>query len=70
MKRDSDSDKIVPGIGVFQTYYQTHQLSAYSPSTVAWISSVETCVIFLWVSTRKLDVNSRLATDCLNRAQS
>ncbi|RDW63804.1 hypothetical protein BP6252_11349 [Coleophoma cylindrospora] len=28
-------------IGVFQTYYQEHQLKNYSPSEVAWIPSVE-----------------------------
>lgn len=33
-------------IGVFQNYYQTHQLSSYSPSTVAWISSCEIFVMF------------------------
>src|SRR5271155_77914 len=40
------------GIGVFQEYYQTHQLSNYSPSTVAWIPSLEICLMFLggsWV---------------------
>lgn len=26
-------------IGVFQNYYQTHQLSEYAPSTIAWVSS-------------------------------
>jgi MFS family permease len=39
-------------IGVFQDYYQTHQLSEYSPSTVAWIPSLEVCIMFLggsWV---------------------
>ncbi|KAH8889987.1 monocarboxylate permease-like protein-like protein [Thozetella sp. PMI_491] len=35
-------------IGVFQDYYQTHQLSSYSPSTVAWIPSLEACIIFIW----------------------
>ncbi|KAJ5777674.1 MFS transporter asaE [Penicillium odoratum] len=33
-------------IGVFQTYYETHQLSGMSPSTVAWITSLETFVMF------------------------
>lgn len=28
-------------IGVFQTLYQTDQLRNYSPSTIAWITSVE-----------------------------
>ncbi len=30
-------------IGVFQNYYENNQLSTYSPSTVAWITSVEVC---------------------------
>ena len=34
-------------IGVFQEYYQTHQLAAYSPSTIAWIPSLETFMMFL-----------------------
>ncbi|KAJ5082920.1 monocarboxylate permease [Penicillium argentinense] len=33
-------------IGVFQTYYESHQLSGMSPSTVAWITSLETFVMF------------------------
>ena len=39
-------------IGIFQTYYQSHQLSSYSPSTVAWITSLETFFMFaggIWV---------------------
>ncbi|KAK2601903.1 hypothetical protein QQS21_004590 [Conoideocrella luteorostrata] len=35
-------------IGVFQDYYQTHQLSSYSSSTIAWIPSLETCIMFIW----------------------
>ncbi|KAF2202891.1 MFS general substrate transporter [Delitschia confertaspora ATCC 74209] len=34
-------------VGVFQSYYQTHQLREYSPSTVAWISSCEIFVMFV-----------------------
>ncbi|PGH32708.1 hypothetical protein GX50_04490 [[Emmonsia] crescens] len=34
-------------IGVFQDYYQKNQLKSYSPSTVAWITSLETCMIFI-----------------------
>ncbi|PWY76493.1 riboflavin transporter MCH5 [Aspergillus sclerotioniger CBS 115572] len=34
-------------IGVFQDYYEQNQLSSYSPSTVAWISSTETFMMFL-----------------------
>lgn len=33
-------------IGVFQDYYQRHQLKNYSPSTVAWIPSTEIFVMF------------------------
>lgn len=33
-------------IGVFQEYYQEHQLSAYSPSDVAWIPSLEAFMMF------------------------
>lgn len=34
-------------IGVFQDYYQTHQLQDLSSSTVSWIPSVETFVMFI-----------------------
>lgn len=33
-------------IGIFQGYYQENQLKAYSPSTVSWISSLETFFMF------------------------
>lgn len=33
-------------LGVFQSYYQSHQLRQYSPSTIAWISSLEIFVMF------------------------
>ncbi|KAJ5393234.1 uncharacterized protein N7487_010875 [Penicillium crustosum] len=33
-------------IGVFQDYYQTHQLSEFSTSTVTWITSLETFMMF------------------------
>ncbi|KAI9666624.1 MAG: hypothetical protein M1821_004560 [Bathelium mastoideum] len=33
-------------IGVFQNYYQTHMLSSYAPSTVAWIPSLEAFMMF------------------------
>ncbi|KAH5760898.1 hypothetical protein HBI16_185250 [Parastagonospora nodorum] len=33
-------------IGIFQNYYQTDQLASYSPSTVAWIPSTETFIMF------------------------
>lgn len=28
-------------VGVFQDYYQTHQLKEYSPSTIAWIPALQ-----------------------------
>ena len=37
-------------IGIFQAYYETHQLSGYSPSTVAWIPSTESFFMFFCVS--------------------
>lgn len=37
------------GIGVFQTYYESHQLSNLSTSTVTWITSLETFVMFFAV---------------------
>ncbi|KAI1390587.1 MFS general substrate transporter [Hypoxylon trugodes] len=36
-------------IGVFQAYYSSHQLSNYSASTVGWIPSTETFMLFLGV---------------------
>ncbi|KAI9932721.1 hypothetical protein ASPWEDRAFT_123063 [Aspergillus wentii DTO 134E9] len=33
-------------IGVFQAYYETHQLKSYSTSTVTWITSLETFMMF------------------------
>ncbi|KAI1120341.1 major facilitator superfamily domain-containing protein [Nemania abortiva] len=45
-------------IGVFQDYYQTHQLAAYTPSDVAWIPGTESFVLFfLGVVTGKLSDN-------------
>ncbi|KAI1395160.1 major facilitator superfamily domain-containing protein [Hypoxylon fuscum] len=35
-------------IGVFQDYYQTHQLSSYSPGTVAWIPATESFMLFFF----------------------
>lgn len=37
------------GIGIFQNYYQSDQLASYSPSTVAWIPSTETFIMFFCV---------------------
>jgi hypothetical protein len=34
-------------IGDFQSYYSRELLSSYSASTIAWIPSVETCLLFL-----------------------
>ncbi|KAK4574003.1 hypothetical protein LTR86_001764 [Recurvomyces mirabilis] len=36
----------INAVGVFQAYYQTHQLSSYAPSTVSWISSLELFFMF------------------------
>ncbi|KAF2722312.1 major facilitator superfamily transporter [Polychaeton citri CBS 116435] len=35
-------------VGVFQDYYQGHQLKNYSPSTIAWISSLEIFCMFFF----------------------
>jgi hypothetical protein len=48
-------------IGVFQDYYQTHQLSNYSSSTVAWIPATESFFMFFCVRTISL---SSSATTC------
>ncbi|KAK9475931.1 major facilitator superfamily domain-containing protein [Lipomyces japonicus] len=32
-------------IGVFQTYYETHQLTGYSPSTISWIGSLQSFIM-------------------------
>ncbi|KAK1240371.1 hypothetical protein MKX07_004399 [Trichoderma sp. CBMAI-0711] len=34
-------------VGVFQEYYETHQLASFSPSTVSWIPAVSMFTIFL-----------------------
>ena len=36
----------MPAIGVFQTYYESGPLSSYSPSTIAWIPSLEVFMMF------------------------
>ncbi|KAF2102037.1 putative MFS monocarboxylate transporter [Rhizodiscina lignyota] len=36
----------ISSIGVFQNYYETHQLRHYSPSTIAWIPSLEAFMMF------------------------
>lgn len=36
-------------IGIFQDYYSTHQLRQYSASTIGWIPSAETFLLFLGV---------------------
>ncbi|KAF2031231.1 MFS general substrate transporter [Setomelanomma holmii] len=33
-------------LGVFQNYYQFHQLRDYSPSTIAWIPSIQIFIMF------------------------
>lgn len=37
------------GIGVFQAYYQTHQLKNLAPSTISWIPSLEVFMMFVGV---------------------
>ncbi|TGO13686.1 hypothetical protein BTUL_0065g00440 [Botrytis tulipae] len=34
-------------IGVFQTYYQLHELSQYTPSTISWIFALQLCLMWL-----------------------
>ena len=34
-------------IGLFQEHYKLNQVKAYSPSTVAWIPSLDACFMFL-----------------------
>jgi hypothetical protein len=47
------------GIGVFQDYYQNHQLSTYSPSTVAWIPATESFFMFFCVRIISLSSSAR-----------
>ena len=42
----SSTKFVTIAIGVFQTYYETHQLASYSPSTIAWIPSLEVFMMF------------------------
>ncbi|RKL42731.1 hypothetical protein BFJ63_vAg8426 [Fusarium oxysporum f. sp. narcissi] len=35
-------------IGIFQDYYEQNQLRSYSSSDVAWISSIESFMLFFW----------------------
>lgn len=35
-------------IGVFQNYYQSHQLKEYAPSTIAWVASLEIFFMFFF----------------------
>ena len=37
----------ITSIGVFQDYYEGHQLSNYSSSTVSWIPSLQACSMFI-----------------------
>lgn len=37
----------ITSIGVFQDYYESHQLSDYSSSTVSWITSLQACSMFI-----------------------
>jgi len=53
------------GIGVFQDYYEANQLKNYSPSAVAWIPSVESFMLFVWVE--EWPQASRNKADCWQR---
>lgn len=35
-------------VGVFQAYYETHQLKEYAPSTIAWVSSAVAITLRVW----------------------
>lgn len=37
---------ILTGFGQFESYYEAHQLSAYSKSTISWIGSLQTFMCF------------------------
>jgi hypothetical protein len=45
---EGDTDEGL-GIGIFQDYYEQNQLRSYSSSDVAWISSIESFMLFFWV---------------------
>lgn len=45
--------KILVGIGIFQNYYQNNQLKSYSSSTISWIPSTESFMLFFFVSPSK-----------------
>lgn len=45
----SSADSMRIGVGIFQDYYQTHDLKSYSPSSVAWIASLELFMMYLVV---------------------
>lgn len=49
MNRQADESSSAIGIGVFQDYYQLHQLQDLSPSTVSWITSLESFVMLAGV---------------------
>lgn len=51
IQRYSEHANRIVGIGLFQTYYETHQLKNYSASTIAWITSFEVFIMFLGVCT-------------------
>ena len=38
-------------IGVFQEYYETHQLQSFSSSVIAWIPSIEVFILMFMVGT-------------------
>jgi hypothetical protein len=46
----SDISYLEIGVGVFQAYYQAHQLQSESPSTVSWIPGLSMFMMFITVS--------------------
>ena len=53
---------IILGIGVFQEYYMTGPLSEYSPSTIAWIPSLQ--VFFMMAMVRPSPLTELLLAVC------
>ena len=48
-KHDVKSVNKGSGIGIFQDYYQLHQLRSYSSSTISWIASLQLFIMFAGV---------------------
>lgn len=54
------------GIGVFQDYYQAHQLASYDPSDVAWIPATEGFMLFFFVRLYHKTISVSRALHMLN----